>query len=217
MKADAKADAAFRVLKPASSPGVRLGASLLFALVWNGVVSMFVREAVVAWRGGDSIVGALFLSPFVVIGLGALGYSGKALLAMWNPRPRLILRPGAVALGARGRIEWTIEGAAERIAELTLTLEGREEATYQRGTDTKTDRSVFHRQRLARADEQGPIRRGEATFVVPQGSMPTFDTPEASHNKIIWSVRVHGALPRWPDVEEQFPITVLPRAPEASS
>jgi hypothetical protein len=33
---------------------------------------------------------------------------------------------------------------------------------------------------------------------------------EAGHNKIIWSLRVHGDIYRWPDVKDEYPIVVLP-------
>src|SRR6185436_5716119 len=40
-------------LKPASSPAGRLGCVLLFALIWNGVVSIFVVDVVSGWIKGN--------------------------------------------------------------------------------------------------------------------------------------------------------------------
>jgi hypothetical protein len=33
---------------------------------------------------------------------------------------------------------------------------------------------------------------------------------EASNNKIVWAVKLHGEIAKWPDVDFEFPITVLP-------
>ena len=45
------------------------------------------------------------------------------------------------------------------------------------------------------------------TVTIPADSMHSF---EASNNKIIWAVKLHGDIAKWPDVNLEFPITVLP-------
>jgi hypothetical protein len=40
--------------------------------------------------------------------------------------------------------------------------------------------------------------------------MHSFNTP---NNKIIWTLHLHGSIPRWPDVDLEFPLTVLPLEP----
>jgi hypothetical protein len=37
--------------------------------------------------------------------------------------------------------------------------------------------------------------------------MHSFST---QHNKIVWSIRVKGEIARWPDLNEEFALTVLP-------
>jgi hypothetical protein len=37
--------------------------------------------------------------------------------------------------------------------------------------------------------------------------MHTFHSPK---NKIVWTIHLHGSSPRWPDIEVEFPLTVLP-------
>src|SRR5207237_6292398 len=39
-------------LKTSTSPVMRFGCSLIFALIWNGIVSIFVVENVSKWRSG---------------------------------------------------------------------------------------------------------------------------------------------------------------------
>jgi hypothetical protein len=36
----------------------------------------------------------------------------------------------------------------------------------------------------------------------------------ATHNQIVWTLEVKGEIQRWPDVDDAFPITILPLPPE---
>jgi hypothetical protein len=51
------------------------------------------------------------------------------------------------------------------------------------------------------------IAEGQAQLLIPKDSMHTFT---AAHNEIIWSLKVHGDVPRFPDVSDEFPIAILP-------
>jgi hypothetical protein len=88
-----------------------------------------------------------------------------------------------------------------------MSLEGREEATYRRGTNTATDRSVFANLEIVNLTLQAAMQTGRGTVVVPAHAMHSFSS---AHNKIVWSIRIHGDIARWPDVDEEFPINVLP-------
>jgi hypothetical protein len=201
-----------RELKPAATPATRLAGGLLFTLFWNGVVSVFVVQAVNGWRAGERPwFLSLFMVPFVVVGLGGVGFVVHAFLALFNPRPRLRLSPGTLRLGERAQIEWEVDGAAHRLRKLTLTLEGREEATYRRGTDTHTDREVFARIAITQR-AAGELRRGSERITVPAETMHSFEAP---NNKVVWLLRVHGEIRLWPDVSEEYPVVVLPRGERA--
>jgi hypothetical protein len=119
----------------------------------------------------------------------------------------LTLLPPAVPLGGSARLSWEMVGSAGRVRTLTVTLEGREEAEYRRGTRTETARSRFYRIELAREQGRAAIRAGGLTVKLPAGSMHSL---KARHNKIIWSLKVTGEISRWPDVAEEFPFEVLP-------
>ena len=90
---------------------------------------------------------------------------------------------------------------------LKIILRGREEAKYRQGTDTKTDTHDFCTETLVEATEAMTIARGTGTIRVPAGTVPTFMAP---HNKIIWTLQVSGSIPRWPDIDETFDVTVRP-------
>ena len=97
LPADAAAPAE---LRPAVTPlGAFFGLTLL-ALFWNGIVSVFLWQAVHSWRQGqpDGCLTA-FLIPFVLVGLGLIYAVGRQFLVLFNPRAHLTLTPGVLATG----------------------------------------------------------------------------------------------------------------------
>jgi uncharacterized protein DUF3592 len=196
------------VLKPGSSPLGKLIGIICIALFWNGIVSVFVYQVVTGWQRGQAPwFLTLFMIPFVLIGLGLIGGVFYQALALLNPRPRVIVRPGAVPLGGAFEVEWQMTGNVGRIGKLTITLEGREEATYRRGTNTYTDKNVFATIPVAETTNARDMQIGAARPVVPANTMHTFEGP---NNKIIWRLKLNGDIRRWPDINEEFKITVLP-------
>jgi hypothetical protein len=96
-----------------------------------------------------------------------------------------------------------------RLASFRIRLEGREEATYRRGTSTSTDRQVFHSEVLFEARHALAIERGSLSFAVPADSMHSL---AADHNQVVWAIKLEGEIPRWPDLAEEFEIEVRPQA-----
>jgi hypothetical protein len=195
-------------LRPQVGPVGKVVGSLLFALLWNGIVSVFVWQAWKSWQRGDpDWFLTVFLIPFVLVGLAAFVFVGHFTLALANPRPRLTLHTAPLCLGDDLRIDWRFQGRAARIRRLQLVLEGREEATYRRGTDTVTDREVFATFTLVDTANEWEIPRGSASLTVPDDTMHSFD---AASNKVVWELKVEGDISRWPDVEQTFPVAILP-------
>jgi hypothetical protein len=95
----------------------------------------------------------------------------------------------------------------QRIQKLAIHLRGREEATYRRGTDTTTDKSVFAEHVLLETTNIVQMQSGKLVAQLPTDVMHTFNSP---NNKIVWTIHLHGSIPRWPDIEVEFPLTVLP-------
>jgi hypothetical protein len=195
-------------LKPKVSPAMKLVGMLVAALFWNGIVSIFVGIAINSWlRGNPEWFLSVFIIPFVLVGLGLLAGVGYFVLALFNPRPEITIGAAAIPLGGSADVAWKVAGAERRIRRFRITLEGSEEATYRRGTSTTTDRHVFHAVDLVDTRNPHEIRGSRATLAVPAGVMHSF---ESAHNKIVWTLKVHGEIDRWPDVSEEFPIAVLP-------
>jgi hypothetical protein len=193
-------------LKAQGPPLARFFGILIFALFWNGVVALFVWDVVDGFRSGspDWFL-TLFMTPFVAIGLGSIGMLGYTALALTNPRCRLDVSPTRLRPGLTPEVTWTLTGATGRVRRLRIILEGREEAVYRRGTSNCTDRHTFARIPVVDVAGGLEIVQGSARFRVPDGVPPSFQT---THNKIIWSFRVHGEIARWPDVLEEFEVTV---------
>lgn len=196
------------VLKSEQSPLVKFLVILFFTLVWNGIVSVLVVSVIGDIRRGNIEIGkTLFAIPFVLVGLGVMALTIHQFLAMFNPRPTLKLRPGSVPLGAAAELEWRLSGKTSRIRELSIKFVGREEATYRRGTKTRTDKHDFYEMELWKTSSPSDIASGRVGLVIPQDTMHSF---EAGNNKIIWSIDIHGDIARWPDVKESFKILVTP-------
>lgn len=195
-------------LKTSTSPFMRFGCALFFALFWNAIVSVFVVQCISGWSSGsgDGCMTA-FLVPFVLVGLGVIVLVGYTFLALFNPRPSLKLSSSTVALGDSIEVEWETTGNLSRVKSFTISLEGREEATYRRGTSTATDKSTFMKIVLVDSSNGNELRRGRAQFTIPPDSMHSF---KSRNNKFLWVLSVKGDIPRWPDIGEEYPIEVLP-------
>ena len=150
---------------------------------------------------------ALFLIPFVLVGIGLVGFVIYQALQLANPRPTVTVNKPIVTLGDELRVDWSMDGRVEKLTRFSITLEAREEATYTRGTDRTTETHVFTTITLANHVPPEITRAGSAKVRIPADTMHSFD---ATHNKVVWVLRVRGELPKWPNSDEEFPLTVAP-------
>lgn len=199
-------------LKPETSGIVKVLGSIGLAVFWNGIVSVFLFEVIREWHEGHSPWGlTLFLVPFVVIGLVFIGAVFYYMMALFNPRVHLEVSAKEVTLGGTVDVAWEIIGSASRLRRLDICVEGREQGTAQSGKSSVTETSVFERIVLASVEDPAGAREGRAQFVVPPESMHTF---KADHAKIAWHIVVKGDVPWWPDVKDEYELTVLPYDPK---
>jgi len=190
-------------LKQVTPPGCAFAGLTFVALFWNGIT----WGILLATRHGDWGT-RIFLSIFVLIGLGIALGAFYQFLALFNPRPVLIVSAPAVPLGATLGVRWRFTGNVRRIVKLTISLVAREEATYRRGTSATTDRIVFVNTVLFDSVDRAQFASGSMNVEIPRDSIHTFSAP---NNRIRWMLHVHGDIRKWPDVNAEFPITVLPR------
>lgn len=195
-----------RELNPRVTPLTRFIGMVFIAVFWNGIVSVFLFHMADEWRRGHQPwFLTLFLVPFVLLGAAFLFGAVYSLLSLANPRPVVILTPGVLTPGCAFEVAWSLRGSAGRLQNLVVFLEGREEATYRRGTDTSTDRHVFARLVIATVENPLEIAQGSARRSLPSDIPPGFS---ADNNKLLWSLRVHGRIAFWPDLDEEFEVQV---------
>ncbi|HHQ47942.1 MAG TPA: hypothetical protein ENK19_03560 [Acidobacteria bacterium] len=177
-------------------------------------MSIFLVEVVQGFRHGHpNWFLTVFLIPFVLVGLIVAGAVVYFLLALANPKTTVTLLTPSPRLGSTLRIAWRTTGRVERLRALTITFEGQEKATYRRGTDVHTDTSTFRTLKLAELHVPTEMRSGEAEVEIPEDTMHTF---RGQSNQILWHLTVKGDIPRWPDVDDEWEIEVLPLPVEGS-
>jgi hypothetical protein len=185
-----------------------VGFAVIIALIWNGVVSVFVRQAVQSWREGcPEWFLMVFLIPFVLIGIGTIVNVPYRILAFFSPRPVLILGRGTPRLGERTELTWKIVPRARAVKLLEIEVKGREEAECAESESTETN--VFAGIPVARTNQHAEMMNGYATLEIPADSMHSF---KSENNRIIWSIRVKGEIKFRPDIDDEFEITVRPQA-----
>lgn len=200
-------DAAARVLESTISPRQTLVSSLVFVILWYLILGAvgwgFLHEGL----GWDNAIPAGIIAIMLLAGLFGVAGVVKGFLGLWNPRVRLRMDPGVLRLGGQVAFSWELDGDVARLQSLKIYLQGKESATYRRGTDTSTDHSIFDKIIVAEATTVTDMRAGQVQFAMPEFTMHTLDLP---NNKVSWVVRVEGSIAKWPDVEEEFPVMVLP-------
>ena len=149
----------------------------------------------------------VFALIFSLVGIGATGGSVWCFLALWNPRLEVALNPFDVELGKIMNVRWRFIGPTRNVERLVIRLEGKEEATYQQGTRTHTDKNIFYKFQIL--DRVQNIEADELQLQIPLDLMHSL---EAKYNKIIWILHFEAQIPRWPDVTNQYKINLIPPA-----
>ena len=198
-------------LKPSQSRWGRLIGMIFFSAFWNGCISILVVTVVKGHINGAvnwiQWIQTIFVIPFALIGLVSLGIVAYMFLKLLNPLPTLKLSNSTAKLGDELQLHWKFSGNVQPIRRLQLVLKAQEEARYTVGTDTQSDRETFIELSLVDTTEKREMPSGSVSFTIPANSMHSFDAP---HNKVLWSLQVHGELARWPDIDHEFPLVVLP-------
>ena len=197
-----------RALQPGSSGIGRVLGISFAAVFWNGITAIFVTIAVRSHLDGNpEWFLTFFISPFVLIGIGLMLAIFHSLLALANPKLELTLSEASPRLGEPVQLEWKANKPLHRLRKLSVQVTGQEVATYRRGTNSVTDRSIFHREHLLELDQPATQLQGILHLTLPIDSMHSFDS---GNNKIEWQIRVQGDIPRYPDIHDTYPITVRP-------
>ncbi|MGI9498153.1 MAG: hypothetical protein ACR2NK_19000 [Mariniblastus sp.] len=100
-----------------------------------------------------------------------------------------------------------------RLKLLDVDLICQEEATFNQGTDIRTEITNVFSQRLFRRRGIGlkPSKPFETEFdlTIPSGSMHSF---KSLNNRILWKIVVTGQAKNWPSLERNFTLSIHPPA-----
>ena len=80
-------------------------------------------------------------------------------------------------------------------------------ATYRRGTNTATDRALFHEAVVFATNQPEIMAMGRAVITLPDTLMPSW---KANNNRIEWTLHVQGSIRLWPDLADTHVLTIHP-------
>jgi hypothetical protein len=194
------------------SPAWRLIFASMFGLIWNvsaAILVFFASRSVVSGRPDWFLM--LFIVPFLAVGVWVVRDFVQQMLIHTGIGPTHVeisdhpLRPRAaceVYLSQGGRL-W--------MRSLALSLVCEEAATYQQGTDLRTEtKRVFDRQIFRKSDfriDPGLPFEHQCTVEIPAEAGHSF---QSEHNAVNWKLVVRGEADAWPPFERAFPIIVYP-------
>ncbi len=196
----------------ASAPGWTLFAAVAACLFWNGIASIFVIMAIRGHlRGEPDWFLTVFVIPFMVVGVALVAYVVRQLLITTGVGATRIeishhpLIPGQqyeILVAQAGRLTMN---------SLQVVLACDEKATYQQGTDTRTETRRVHQESVfLRTDfEIHPSLPFEnrCALCISSSAMHSF---KSDHNEVHWKLVVKGDVAGWPDYERSFPVIVYP-------
>lgn len=177
----------------------------IFSLLWNFGVFGFGVAGI--FKGDANGFVICFMIPFMLIGLGLLAFCGYLFLQLFNPTTLINVAGRAAYAGGGLGIGWRINGKASRLTKLQIRFEGRESATYKRGTSTSTDTKVFMVVPVFESEKLEEFETGQARVDLSGVVMPTFGS---SHNSVKYFLCVKGEIPNWPDIDDEFEIDIWP-------
>jgi hypothetical protein len=195
-------------LKPQATPLVKFFTMLAFGIFWNGLMSVFFYFVFLSPNHhGEPLFAKIIVGLFTAIGVLIILATIGSFLALFNPRVMLNARTNAVPLGGDFQFEWSVRGHTEKLRTLRIVLEAREEAVYRSGKNVQTATHVFAEIPVMESSEREIVNQGYARVTIPPGLMHTFN---GHNNRIVWRLRVRGEIPKWPDLEQEHLINVLP-------
>ena len=190
-----------------NKPGCLLG----FALAWT---AFSIVMAVLMFSGGETSIGAiLFISLFIIAGIGLMIYAGMIYYTRFKMGvPDFVLSRTEGKPGDQIDFSFTHTIRSDvSINWMKAQLIFRETATYQRGTDTTTVtyNNIMDEYEEPGFDFQGGQMLSKAyTFVIPEDGMHTL---KVRRNALEWFIKFEADIPSLPNFVEEFEITVHPQ------
>ena len=184
------------------------GCLLLFGLFWAAFSSIFVIVGITQRDLIFTIVGSLF----TLIGVAIIIFALFAYYARFRVgKPEIIISNQTLRVGEPFTVSFFHRfNRPVEVQRILLQLIFRETATYQQGTDTRT---VTHNHVIETFEEPGghfqagSMIQQAYDLQIPADGMHTL---KVRRNKLEWFVRFQIAVPKLPDVVEEYELDVLP-------
>lgn len=194
-------------LKPEATPWAKLFGFTFLTLFWNGIISVFVFQAIKLWRQGEpNGCMMVFLIPFVLIGLGLILGTFRQLLGLFNPRLHLTLSPGVLTAGETSYLQWKLGSGGGGVRRLTIVLEGWEETQSSQGRNVQTHKAAFATLPLVDTRQELEIPSGSTSFTVPADARPSL----MDYPSVRWALKAHCDIAGWPDSDDDYDVLVVP-------
>lgn len=188
-----------------NKPGCLLG----FGVAWT---AFSCGMAALMFTNEPNIGGILFISLFILVGIGLMIYAGMTYYTRFKVgKPEFVLSHREARLGEKIDFSFTHTLRSDvKMNWMKTQLILRETATYQRGTDTTT---VTHNNIIDEYEEPGfDFRGGQMlskaySFTIPEDGMHTL---KVRRNALEWFIKFEADIPSLPNFVEEFEIIVHP-------
>jgi hypothetical protein len=199
-------------LPTCAKPGWRLFGAIVFCALATVVTVACASLAIARHVGGEadwwldfSVLPLVAVTTWAGILVARQWTISKAVGPTMVEIDELPLVPGAsaelmVIQSGRLEMDW-----------LEAVLECVEQASYQQGTDVRTESAVVWRDIALRCerfriDYDAPFSR-KCVLTVPRNAMHSF---VSSSNEVRWRIVIRGEPASWPVFEREFPLVVYP-------
>ena len=123
----------------------------------------------------------------------------------WRGRVRAGHSP--VALGESVELSWDFAGRFDKVRDLKLQLEGREERDEGSGKRRRTHTDVFYTADIAQFTNVNDVKSGTVLCTIPADHSPS--DSDGAH-RVIWVIRLKAQVEMGADLNDEYPITVEP-------
>ena len=184
----------------------------LFCLLWDGITCVLATLAVLGhWSGNPDWTLTTFSIPFLAVGIWTTQYFVRQMLSHTRFSPTIVeISDHPLIPGQTYQVFFSQAGKLS-LKRLRFSLVCDEEATYQQGTDIRTENRAVYRQSIFREDdlkiEPGTPFEIQCDLQLPKSAMHTF---RSNHNAINWKLVVRAKATSSLKIKREFPIIVMP-------
>ena len=184
---------------------------VIFSVIWNSITWAFlVPETGLLSQRSVDIGMTLFAGIFVLAGAGVSFAVVHTILSLFNPSPVLVLDKMVIPVGGLTNLGWSIARGKRPLESLVITVTASEEcmvpSTGKKGRSSKKTIPFYADELIATMDPH-EIYRGDVEIEIPVTAMHSFESDSV---KIIWQINVKASIPKWPDINDAYEITVIP-------